>query len=707
MSMNERALVLALSLAWSNAWSAGDGSDAPEGAYFEELPIVLTVSRMPQSLADAPGAVTVLDRETIRATGYRQLPDLLRLVPGFNVGYLRGWQASVAYHGFAGQLSSRVLVLIDGRPINGEFLSGAVDWLSQPLAIDDIERIEVLRGFNPAAYGSNAFLGVVNIITRHASLARGAYAQLSRGDHGIADGILRLGGSLGAAADFRVTVARREDDGLTELPDSDRLSFATFRGDLRPSASDELSLNLGMQNGKGGEGYASVPANPPRDRHVGGDFQQLRWRRAFSPENELQLQLYRNHDEYVDEGRADLVRVGMETLDLPDAAVRQVLAVLGLPSVLPFDLNRHSERRSVELQHHFRVAPSLRLGWGAELRRDEAKALTFFDTTSSIERKTQRLFGNLEWRALPPLLLHVGVMVERVKDAGFADEALRRRSALGVSAEQAAGADTDVMPRLFANYQLAPGHVLRAGYSEASRAPSLFESRGQQVVRVDGRPLPAVFDEPPLFGNPGLERERVSALEINYLGQLPFWHARLDVRLFRERLSGLIDNLGSVAPFGNTYINAGSLRTRGLEYQLRFQPARGSSFALAQAFTEIYGGPTDAAAAGFRVAEDFRQSAPPHSTSLMWTQQLPLGFSFSIIHYAVGAIRWLDFGQRVDGYRRTDGRFSYRFETGYLRGDISVTGLNLFGEYNEFRNGEPPETHVVDRRLFGTVRLEF
>lgn len=127
-----------------------------------DIPVVLSVTRLPQSTTDTPMAITVLDRAMIEASGFIEIPDLLRLVPGFQVGLSwRDHHTAVTYHGQSDGLSRRMQVLIDGRVAVGS-LFGLVDWDRLGITIDDIERIEVIRGPAGVAYGSNAFTGVIN-----------------------------------------------------------------------------------------------------------------------------------------------------------------------------------------------------------------------------------------------------------------------------------------------------------------------------------------------------------------------------------------------------------------------------------------------------------------------------------------------------------------------------------------------------------------
>src|SRR5690606_24247900 len=114
----------------------------------------------------APTAVTVIDRATIRASGARTLSDVLRLVPGFQTFASSDVAARVNYHGITDEdFSPRVQVLVDGRSLHSPLFRNGMNWALVPVALEDIERIVVVRGSNTTSFGTNAFLGVTNIVT--------------------------------------------------------------------------------------------------------------------------------------------------------------------------------------------------------------------------------------------------------------------------------------------------------------------------------------------------------------------------------------------------------------------------------------------------------------------------------------------------------------------------------------------------------------
>ena len=196
---------------------AGSAVAADEDIYFSDLPVVASVSRLPQRQADAPTSVTVIDRDMIRASGARDLNDVFRLVPGFLTFPNNTDSARVTYHGLTDEeYSPRVQVLVDGRSLHSPLFRNGTNWATIPVAIEDIERIEVVRGTNTVSYGTNAFLGVINIITVDPALARGFSVSTNYGNQGVRDYTLRSGGKLGESGDYRFTYQARSDHGLAD-----------------------------------------------------------------------------------------------------------------------------------------------------------------------------------------------------------------------------------------------------------------------------------------------------------------------------------------------------------------------------------------------------------------------------------------------------------------------------------------------------------
>ncbi|MDE2595006.1 MAG: Plug domain-containing protein, partial [Burkholderiales bacterium] len=129
---------------------------ATEEDYFANVPVVLTASRLDQPLNEAPGSITVIDRNTIRLSGARTVAEVLRLVPGYLSGGWNGANPNASYHIPLDDYGTRNLVLIDGRSVYSSSYKGDTHRGMLDVMLEDIERIEVLRGANSAAYGANA-----------------------------------------------------------------------------------------------------------------------------------------------------------------------------------------------------------------------------------------------------------------------------------------------------------------------------------------------------------------------------------------------------------------------------------------------------------------------------------------------------------------------------------------------------------------------
>lgn len=163
---------------------------------------VTSAGRKQQRSEDVAAAIYVITREHIQQSGLRTLPEILRLAPGVQVARAGADKWAVSVRGFNDVYSNKLLILIDGRSVYNRAFSG-VFWDAQDVLIDEIERIEVIRGPGGALWGANAVTGILNIITRHAAASAGGAAEVSAGDFDQARLSLRYGGALGAVA-YRV-----------------------------------------------------------------------------------------------------------------------------------------------------------------------------------------------------------------------------------------------------------------------------------------------------------------------------------------------------------------------------------------------------------------------------------------------------------------------------------------------------------------------
>lgn len=183
-----------------DAWAQGDYFDL---SLAELTQITITsVSKREESLAESAAAIFVITQEDIRRSGATHIPDLLRMVPGVQVAQMDANDWAISVRGFNRQFSNKLLVMIDGRTVYTPLFSG-VFWDAQNVMLEDIERIEVVRGPGGALWGANAVNGVINIISKSAAKTQGTYLSTRAGNQ-QQEIQLRQGGTLGEDGHYRV-----------------------------------------------------------------------------------------------------------------------------------------------------------------------------------------------------------------------------------------------------------------------------------------------------------------------------------------------------------------------------------------------------------------------------------------------------------------------------------------------------------------------
>src|ERR1041385_7503198 len=166
---------------------------------------VTSVSKRNERLSRVAASVFVITAEDIRRSGFHSLPEILRLAPGVQVAHSSAGGWAISIRGFNDEFANKLLGLVDGRSIYSELFSG-VFWDSHEMAIDNIERIEVIRGPVAAMWGTNAVNGVINIISKTADATQGGQVTAEGGSMGEARGSVRYGGRVGSRASYRVGV---------------------------------------------------------------------------------------------------------------------------------------------------------------------------------------------------------------------------------------------------------------------------------------------------------------------------------------------------------------------------------------------------------------------------------------------------------------------------------------------------------------------
>jgi iron complex outermembrane receptor protein len=228
---------------------------------------VISVSKKEEHASETPSAIFVITHDDIRRLGATSIPDILRIVPGFHVAAIDANKWSITSRGFADQFANKLLVLIDGISVYSPLFSG-VYWDTQDLLIEDIEKMEVIRGTGGTIWGSNAVNGIINIITKHSSYTQGTLLSNSTGNkHIVSSG--RYGGKFADKGYYRVYAknsnynsSQSENSGKTN--DKWYLNHSGFRIDMtKKTRTDSYVIEGDVYQGYKNWTYSLPTLNPP------------------------------------------------------------------------------------------------------------------------------------------------------------------------------------------------------------------------------------------------------------------------------------------------------------------------------------------------------------------------------------------------------------------------------------------------------------
>lgn len=405
---------------------SSSATDALKRMSLEELMGVeiYSASRRLEPSQTAPDAIYVLTGAEIRRSGATSVPDALRLVPGVQVGRVDANKWAVSIRGFNSREANKLLVLLDGRSIYDPLFSGVL-WESQDVMLEDIDRIEVVRGPGGTLWGANAFNGVINIISKRASETQGALLSASAGDEDRYTGAARYGWETGENQFARVYVkALERDTGYSDItPPHDGTTMARggFRWDWNASEANDFHVSGDVFSTDADS--RESPVQVQTVQHRGHDV-MARWNRRFSETSSARMHVY--YDDVTYDG-------------------------------LAFDQDRSTY--DLELQHTVQVASAHLVVWGGGYRRMR-------DSTDSV------------------LAGLVDVLPKRRDDAltnVFAQDTIalvpeRWLLTVGLKYEKTDYADSEWLPNVRLAWTPSPEQTWWAGVSDAVRVPSRLEA---------------------------------------------------------------------------------------------------------------------------------------------------------------------------------------------------------------------------------------
>ena len=447
-----------------------------------EIPTVVTAARRKQKITAVPHAMSIITAEDIRRSGARSIPDALRLVPGVDVAQLAYGNAAVSPRGGHGFLTSDTLVLVDGRQVFDSMFGGTV-WGSWPFQLEDIERIEVIRGPAGVTWGANAVAGVINIITKDPADQLGLTGTAGGGSRGMnkehlgyafRDGKLRMrvssefegsdgfpeGGSILRNLDDEYQIGRFGLHAIYEAGPKDTATVSAGHGLLKGGFPPPPTAGLGLE----------------RDSESQASFLLASLKHQIEKDNTLELTGY----------------------------VNDFFASNGVPA-----LDYRYQQLALQISHTFKPAELHTITWGIDNRvdiLDGSNSDPYSLSKSFVSTNTIGIYIQDEWRFAPKWMLSLGGRIDYECYGGFQPSA---RAAL--------------------SYELTEDSSIYGAVSRAFQMPSV----GLRFADV-----PSLNGLVHTVGKRGLDPETLIAYELGYRGKFLerlstnvnlFWHEFADL----------------------------------------------------------------------------------------------------------------------------------------------------------------------------------
>lgn len=475
------ASILSLALAASASAQEQDLASLDLATLMSMDVTVTSAAKREQASADAAAAVYVITREDIRRSGATSLPEVLRLAPGVQVARLDSRSWAVTTRGFNSRFANKLLVMIDGRSIYTPVFSGVL-WEEQAVVLDQIERIEVVRGPGGALWGINAVNGVINIITRDAAQSRGLQAHAGTGSIEDQSASLSYGGHAAGLGDYRLYTAHQELDSLETNGAPLSRTQVGLRLD-REIRDGSLTLQGDYSHMDLGEVGEFPPVVLPVDVHSGNVA--MRWNQQLAP-GELALSSYYSWIDRGSPGHLDESAVG-------------------------FDMQFNAERIG---RHVFTG------GVGYRSTLDELKSDDWFSLELTPRRSRQH-----QWGLYAQDEVHF-----------FADQV---RVILGAKLEDLEFTGLAFQPTGRVIWQANERHTVWTAASRAVRTPSRIELHSTTTF---GAYVPEGLMLVRVFGNEDLKAENLDAYELGWRWR-PHRSLSFDVALYRNEYQHLIESI--------------------------------------------------------------------------------------------------------------------------------------------------------------------
>lgn len=621
---------------------------------------VTSVSRQAERLGSAAAAIAVVSNEDIRRSGATSIPETLRGVPGIFVGQRNANSWSVSSRGFSSLNSEKLLVLTDTRSIYTPLYSG-VFWDVQDYLLQDIERIEVIRGPGAALWGSNAVNGVVNIITKHSRDTQGLYAEAGGGSEAEAIASARYGGTIGDTGSFRVFAKYAERDATyhpgAQSNDDWHIGQVGARGDWEFDDGNSLMLDAAAYEGEVGLVSPSIEIlgrpgpTGPLTTDVDGGHVLAHWRRQIDEQSHWRTRVYydrtrRDDPSFLDE---------LDTVDL-------------------------------DFQHGFKLAARHEILWGVNYRHTENRNVgkgVFAVLPNTSKDEVISGFVQDQIQLTRDIRLTVGTKLEDNEFSGF-----------------------ELQPSIRAAWDVSAESTVWGAVSRAARVPTRLE----RDIAIDVT-APGANPSVQLLGHEDLDSEELIAYEIGWR-----WHPleglSIDLSAFHNEYEGLmsleqgdpfIDPSDGrlIVPIINRNLTDG--RSNGFEALLTYAPLPIWRVIGTYSFVDLS---LDPGGADINRGEWYEGATPRHQVSLRSLLDLPGGLQFDAhLRHVTDIERSPEIvsGEGIDGYTELDVRLAWQ---AWNQLEVSIVGQNLLHD-RHVEVGAPQSRGAIERSVYAKLAWGF
>jgi iron complex outermembrane receptor protein len=617
---------------------------------------VTSVSKKENRLNQSPAAISVITQEDIRRSGLTSIPELLRLAPGMDVAQINASTWAISSRGFNGQFADKLLVLVDGRSIYAPAFGG-VFWGLQDTVLEDLDRIEIIRGPGATLWGANAVNGVINIITKSAKETQGLLISTSAGTEEQPATSLRYGGQLGSNVYYRVYAKYVNHDNFVDASGNETAdSWDALRGgarlDWEATEGDLLTLQGDYYGGTFNHNVVLTSLTPPYAQNItSGDYNSGgnllgRWTHDFTGSSQLTVQGYYDHTRNADAGTE------------------------GLPDVYDFDA-----------QHRFALGQRQDIVWGAGYRY------------SHVENRNASF---ITWN--PPVRHDQLYSAFAQDDITVVEDRLHLTLGSKVEHNDYTGFEFEPSGRLL--WTPSEKQTVWGAVSRAVRTPAVFETS----ARYNSNFLASPFAPPvqvALSGNPNFKSEEVLSYELGYRIE-PTRRLSFDLATYYTIYDRLRFFGASGAPFfqptpvphmvvPEEFNNGLSASTYGAEVSAQWQAA--DCWKLMGSYSWLH--------MNLHAGDTMAGDSPQQQFQIRSYLNLPGNLELNNALYYVDTLP----NQGIPSYFRLDAGLVWRPNRSW---EIGIWGQNLLnGRHAEFTSRTTPMLTEVPRGVTGRVTLLF